>query len=75
MMVHILDRTSPHGDPQQERLNRRGIALKKWLAITNLASSFMVVALFGVFKSLDAEDDHRSLLPFLPLFLFFFSGL
>jgi len=59
MIVHILDRTSPHGDPQQERHNRRGITLKKWLAITNLVSSFMVVALFGVFKSLNAEDDHR----------------
>lgn len=59
MMVHILERTSPHADHQQELANRRGISYKKWLAIINLASSFMVVALFVVFKSLDAEDDHR----------------
>jgi len=58
MVVHILDRTSPHPDAQQERANRRGITLKKWLAYMNLGSSAMVVALFFVFKAINAHDDH-----------------
>jgi hypothetical protein len=59
MFVQVLERTSLSSDPVIEANLRRGIKFKKWAVWTNLASSFMVVALFGVFKSLDAEDDHR----------------
>jgi len=57
-IVYILDHTSPHQDPHSEAVNRHGIRLKKQLAWLGLASTGMVIGLFGVFKSLGAEDDH-----------------
>jgi len=58
LTVLVLHRTAHSPDPRTHAANRSGITFKLTAALLNLLCGTMVVALFFLFKTMGAHDDH-----------------